>query len=486
MTSLAAVTADQIRWVLDNQERVRDDFPHLLPILEWCMHPYIAWRPRPDQPTEYDEQASALNSTARVTVILGGTGSGKTSCAACKTARYLLSKPAPREKCPFWVVGESYESVCEVCWLEKLRNFIPERAIRKVVWMDSAREWPRAVILKDLHKTGTNWVIQFKSYEQGRKKFQAASIGGWWCNEETPMSIIEEIFGRCREYDSPGWADFTPLEVKSPDWPRVYEKWSQGAAEYSHWAFYHLNTELNTALAPGWAQRFLSTIPEDMRETRRIGTFSSFRGAVFKEFRRNLHVIDPFDIPDDWRRFRGIDFGFRNPTAVVWVARDPDGRYYVYDEHYKAEQTIQFHADSIKAKRWIDFPGWMRQLYGDHHAQERHEYLQHGLHIKPARKEIMAGIEAIRRRLMVDGSGNPALFVFNTCEKLVEEIAGYRWPDGSKTRNPSDLPMDKDNHAIDALRYVIASEEFGTTGNDPEIVTPVRKREWQEQSKRFF
>lgn len=442
--------------------------------------------PRPDNVELWDEQTAALESTARVTIILGGTGSGKTTTAAVRTARYLLSKPAPREDTPFWIVGESYDLACGVCWKEKLRHFIPESAIKKISWMDQGRGHPRSVILNDIHDTGTNWTIDFKSYAQGRENFQAASIGGWWCNEEVPYSIIEEIFGRCRDYDSPGWADFTPLEVRSPEWPDIYDQAGVEGGGYEDWSFFHLNTECNDALAPGWAQKFLAKIPEDMRETRRKGVFSTFKGAVFKEFRKGIHVVKPLaEIPNDWKRRRSIDFGFRNPTAVLWGAEDRDGRWWIYDEHYEAEQTIKHHADKIKERAWPNHPLFMKELYGDHDAQDRHEYLQHGIRIKPAVKDIVAGIETVRRLMMVDRSGKPALFITSNCVNLIAEIMKYRWPDSTGTRNPSDLPVDKDNHAIDALRYMVHSDK-ASNGGTATIVTPKDLREWRAKSERYF
>jgi hypothetical protein len=35
-----------------------------------------------------------------------------------------------------------------------------------------------------------------------------------------------------------------------------------------------------------------------------------------------LHVVDPFDVPDEWRRVAGIDYGYAAPWAVEWIAQD--------------------------------------------------------------------------------------------------------------------------------------------------------------------
>lgn len=465
--------------------------PEALAIAEEAYQPIHSWAPRPNKPEEFDEQSSFVSRNyhfdgrkyvydterpIRFSCCLGGTGSGKTSAGGFKTAHHLLEIPAPRHGCPFWVIGETFELVCSVCWDEKLSKFIPKETIEHIDWYKSARNWPFAVQLKN------GWAIEFKSYAQGRRHMQARSIGGYWFNEEVPIKIVEEVQGRCRDYDSPGWADFTPIEVVSPEWPEAYDNPPEG------WEFFHLNTELNTALAPGWAQRYLSTIPADMRDTRRIGVFASYRGQVFKEWNKKLHVIEPFEIPDDWHKIRGMDFGFNNPFCCLWVARDHDGRYYVYDEHFAAERTIAWHAEQIKNRPWPENHPCIGTTWSDHDAQVRKELQVHGINTTPAKKAVHAGIELVRSMLMVHKDGKPRLYVFNHCENLIREMRAYHWPEtvgsGTMEKNAGELPVPFDDHAVDACRYALASEEWSGV----EFQKPIekQKRVWQRQAVGFF
>jgi len=450
-------------------------------VRRYAGEPLFRWRPRPDDPEEFEEQTAFMESNARFAILLGGNGSGKSEAAAAKTARYLLEKPAPRKDTPFWIIGETYTMVCSVCWVEKLEKFIPKYAIANYDWYNSVRGWPFAVVLKDLHGTGTNWVIEFKSYEQGRAKFQAASIGGYWFNEEVPISIVEETQARCREYDSPGWADFTPIEVKSPEWIDRYDNPPQG------WEFFHLNTAKNHYLAPGWFDNWIDTIPEDMRETRQLGIFASKRGQVFKEWRKNIHVIEPFEIPYDWRKIRGIDFGYHNHFCCLWGARDPDGVWYIYDEHFANEQLLSYHAEAINERPWSDHPVH-GNTWSDHDAQSRRELQNHGITCTPAKKDVHVGIEHVRKLLMLRGpEKRPRLYVFNTCKNLIREMREYHWPDalgtGNRMRDPNDLPVAFDDHAVDALRYMLYSEETGTVKFSDPIQR--QKKDWQLAGSRI-
>lgn len=448
-------------------------------LLQQLQHPIHTWTPRPDRPDLYDEQASFVRSMDKFSICLGGTGSGKTDAAAFKTAKYVLDNPPPRPDTPFWVVGESYEMVCAICWGEKLSRFLPKASIKRIAWLDEKRNWPAAVMLNN------GWTIEFRSFEQGRRKFQGRSIGGCWINEECPMVIVEEIRGRLRDYYSPMWADFTPLEVQSPEWPEAYDDPPDG------WAFFHLNTECNTALAAGWAEDYLKSIPEDMRETRRIGVFASFRGQVFKEWRNSIHVIKPFTIPSDWHRIRGIDWGYNNPTACVWLARDPDGTYYVYDEHFASEKTLDWHAREIQRRPWNTSHPCTGQTYADHNPQCIAEFQKLGIYCTNASKtSVISGIEMLRQYLAVRDNGRPRLYVFADCKNLIREMRAYHWPEGTgqgrRERNPNELPVPHDDHAVDALRYAIYTEECGRTGEwRPERFRRV-ERVWESAASPFF
>jgi len=440
--------------------------------------PLYRWRPRPDDVPEMDEQTAFCDSDARFAICLGGTGSGKTECAAAKTARYLRGTPAPRKDTPFWIIGETYEMVCSVCWVEKLEKFIPKQYIRSYDWYRSVRGWPFSVIMEDNHGTGTNWVIEFKSYEQGRRKFQAASIGGYWFNEEVPIEIVEEVQGRCREYDSPGWADFTPVEIKSDRWLDLYDQPPDG------WIFYHLNTAKNFYLSPDWFANWIKTVPEDMRETRQYGIFASRQGQVYKEWNPKVHVIEPFEIPDDWRRIRCIDFGFVNPFCCLWIARSHDGVYYVYDEHYASQKLLKWHAEQINRREWGS--PVCGNTWTDHDAQSRRELQEYGIVCTPAKKDVLAGIEHIRNLLMLH-DGKSRIYVFSNVENLIKQMRSYHWPQttgtGDRMRDPNELPWPFNDHAVDAFRYGIFSEENNLT----KFTSPIErnKKEWQVAGSRW-
>lgn len=442
-------------------------------------HPYYGFQPRPDDVNNHEEQAAfcepgyhfddALgrfvydDPAIRFKICLGGTGSGKTVGAAHKTARHVLETRPPEYGAKFWVISHTKEQVGAVCWKEKLSGMIPENEIYAIDWANTSRGFPNAVLIKhpdDYTKVG--WTIEFKSYEQGLAGFTGANIGGYWFNEEVPFSLVAEVMGRTRQWGSPGWADFTPIECRDQEWP---EKYNRPPAD---WRFYHLNSRLNYYNAPGWYESQLAHWPEDTVELRTIGKFTALHGAIFKEFRRHIHVItwDQFHeitgkrhIPREWRKIRGIDFGYANPFATLWLARNRDGTWFVYDEHYRAQTRLKDHADAINRRPWDDTEPWYGPTYSDHDPQDMFELGQYGVHCTPAKKSnTSAAIDYVRSLMMLLPNGKPQIYFLDNCHVTIKEVPAWKWREGTDMRNPREEPLDKDDHTCSALIYALYSD----------------------------
>src|SRR5699024_9988885 len=69
---------------------------------------------------------------------------------------------------------------------------------------------------------------------------------------------------------------------------------------------------------------------------------------VYCEFDPDVHVIEPFDVPEQWQDTMSIDPGLNNPLSCHWYAIDGDGVVYVVAEHYMAGRDVAYHAEEIK------------------------------------------------------------------------------------------------------------------------------------------
>lgn len=450
-------------------------------VWELACHPYYTFEPRPDNPVEFDEQAGFVDSDALVSFCVGGNGSGKTAAGAIKCARFVLEKqPPPRQDTPFWIVSDTYDQVCGVCWFEKLRTLLPPETVdhKRITWYREKRGWPYSVPLVPWPgRPGKNWVLEFKSYEQGRESMQAASIGGAWFSEQFPWEIFTEVMRGCRDYMFPGgvWAEFTPIDpVKSVDVEKLYDEPPDG------YAFYHTNTDCNTAVGEEWRDAFFATVSEEMRETRRRGAFASYEGQIYQGFNPKIHLIDGLEIPiGAWHR-RAIDWGSstEHPFVCLWGCRDATGRWFIYDEYWDNSQTKTNaeKADEVLARHRWPATAYHGTTYADPSRPDLlNEFSVRGIQMAPAANAVYQGIECVRTALKIRPSGETGLYIDRlACPQLAQQMRTYRWKRSTgKGINPQSArpePLKKDDDSVDALRYLLYSDS-SSRGQRP---TPMR------------
>lgn len=233
------------------------------------------------------------------------------------------------------------------------------------------------------------------------------------------------------------------------------------------------------------------------RKRLKDGLWVSAEGAVYEDYRYEVHVVEPFVIPSNWSRFRAIDFGYRNPFVCQWWAVDPDGRLYLYREIYMTGRTVRAHGEQIKqvesgvsASDWIEMDASAREsawrgrtsergliswTVADHDAEDRATLEEMGIITRPAEKAISRGIEKVQERLIDAGDGRARLYFFNDAlievdqalidqkkpASTIDEISGYVYPVGADGKPVKETPIDLDNHGMDAMRYAVMSVDGG-------------------------
>ena len=85
------------------------------------------------------------------------------------------------------------------------------------------------------------------------------------------------------------------------------------------------------------------------RERLLLGKWVAAEGAVYSEWQPEIHVVEPFDIPESWARLLAVDFGYVNPFVCQWWAVDGDGRMILYREVYKTRVLVEDVAEQIRA-----------------------------------------------------------------------------------------------------------------------------------------
>lgn len=232
----------------------------------------------------------------------------------------------------------------------------------------------------------------------------------------------------------------------------------------------------NIHLPPGYVEAMLDSWSKERVDREVMGSWDAFAGQVYTEFSRNTHVVKPFIIPAEWPRFVGADHGYRNPACFLWCAIDYDGNVYVYKEFYQNEWIIEEIVKgtkeggrgivSVNAKDkiegiWID-PSTKADRGKDSDFQTYLDFLPKDWSLIPANNEVETGIDRVKQYLKInEKTQKPRLFIFETCEKVIEQLTQYRYeelqPGQENVRNIKESPVKKDDHAVDALRYAIMS-----------------------------
>ena len=76
------------------------------------------------------------------------------------------------------------------------------------------------------------------------------------------------------------------------------------------------------------------------------GKFVKGGGSFFPEFERHIHVVEPFALPESWRRYYVNDYGL-DKLAGYWIALDDGGKAYVYKELWESDLVISDAATKI-------------------------------------------------------------------------------------------------------------------------------------------
>lgn len=183
-------------------------------------------------------------------------------------------------------------------------------------------------------------------------------------------------------------------------------------------------------------------------ERRYLGKFTRLEGLVYEDFDLDEHVVEPFDIPDHWLRFGGMDFGQSVATAVVCIAEDPaEHKFYVYREFFKKGILLREVAYFLNHE---ELKFCQADSQGAQNIAELQRY--YGCKgIAQADKRVMVGIERVTE-LLKQGR----LFFFRKrAENTISEMVDYHWKkqDDTRAQATKDEPVKKNDHCMDSLRY---------------------------------
>jgi hypothetical protein len=228
---------------------------------------------------------------------------------------------------------------------------------------------------------------------------------------------------------------------------------------------------------PAYVKR-LENLPEQERKAFLYGDWDVFIGQVFSEWRRDKHVVDPFEIPKGWPRWRALDWGFTKPYCVKWYTMDFDGKIVCYRELYGckkgqldvgtqetakevARHVKLLEADDGEMRGVADPACWARTGHNGPSIAE--VFINEGVVFSPADNDRMQGKMQVHLRLRgwdydlkTNTVKNPGLVFFSTCKHSIRTLPELIYDD----KKVEDVDTTIEDHCYDTDRYSLMSRPW--------------------------
>jgi hypothetical protein len=223
----------------------------------------------------------------------------------------------------------------------------------------------------------------------------------------------------------------------------------------------------------------LDNLPEKLRKAHRHGDWNVFEGQYFEEFtddinhyqdRIGTHVIDPFEIPAEWKIYRSFDFGYAKPFSVGWWALDSDGRLYRILELYGCTGDpnvgVKWHPGKIAEKireveeqhRWLKGKKIIGiadpSIWDGSRGESVEDTMEKNrVYFDKGDNKRLPGWMQVHYRLAFDDNGIPMMYSFNTCKGFIRTMPELIYD----VNDVEDVDTDGEDHIADETRYLCMS-----------------------------
>ena len=431
-----------------------------------CQVKIIDYEPQP-------HQVAFHSSPAKYRMNLGGYGSGKTTMNCAEVARHVYTTPNGQTL----ITAPKLQLVRDAV-LPELMKFFPDDVF-ETIRMSPNIEYT----FQNGHK-----IVVYASNDEGN--LRSLNLSMWYMEEssEIDVSIFIQLRTRLRRASSLIFDSETGFPIKdntkgiiasNPEsgWlvddfllisDKVYASESVNIEPYKNLKR-ESQTDYHSFLSSSRDNKYLPpTFVNDIAVGRSASWINKYidcgiesrEGAVYPEYHEV--IVDDFPIPHEWQRLYGFDFGIRDETAMIAGAiRPSDATIFLYKEYYVADKPVSYHADEINAKM-MKTNGMRHNLYlgiqadpairqrsqqtGD--TYQRYFFKRSGLWLEPANNDILAGITKVKDYMHLG-----KLKIFKSLENLKKEAQEYVFKEDVEGKI---MPVDKRNHLLDCMRYMIS------------------------------
>lgn len=209
-----------------------------------------------------------------------------------------------------------------------------------------------------------------------------------------------------------------------------------------------------------------TTTPPSIFRREWLADFDSAEGLVYDLFDEDFHIREPEPGTKFQEVLVGVDWGYADPGVFLVIGmtgHGADAQCHIIEEHYQTGRVLSWWLDLTREicaryprAKWLADPSQPASI----------ETLRRegGAAIRAGDNRIDQGVACVADKLLVrgnDGGRWSKLYVSPECTETVRELRTYRRkPDPTNRERFMDVICDKDNHAMDALRYALFSR-FG-------------------------
>lgn len=296
---------------------------------------------------------------------------------------------------------------------EKVKSITPEKGVITDIWIEEATETDRKSV-KDLYK-------RQRGGDADTPKRLTLSFN----------PILQSNWIHKEHFSSIGWAD--DQTTHTADDLTILKTW------YIH----------NRFLTPDDISDLENETDEYYLDVYTFGNWGVLGNVIF----RNWEVRDLSDMRDQFTNHRhGLDFGYGgHPAAVVATHYDNKRQtIYIYGELYERGLTNDILAEESRPLIGSDYV-----VCDSAEPKSIAELIKHGINALGAKKgkdSVNHGIQWLKQQTII---------IDTSCVHTKNELQQYKWKE-DKYGDALEVPVDKNNHIIDALRYAYEGDMIDT------------------------
>jgi len=356
----------------------------------------------------------------KLLVLYGGAGSGKSHAVA----QWLILKALQERNKHFLIVRKTLPSLRLSCWL------LVESLLREYALPFEANKSEFTIAFR-----GNTFF--FKPLDDP-EKIKSVNVNYIWAEEATELSYEDFLqlklrLRRKNEFRNQIYLTFNPVDANHWLKTKLVDAPSPEMAAL-------VTTYRNNPFLPEDYVRDLERLSEQDENYYRIYALGEW-GVLQNLIYTNWDIAEALPEMYDLQVF-GLDFGYNNPTALIEV-RMRENEAWIHEVLYRSHMTNQ------------DLVGFMRdvvsrsaQIFADSSEPQRiEEIYRAGFDVHPANKDVRAGIDKVKRY---------RLHITADSVNLLKEIRSYGWRQ-DKEGKILEEPVKFNDHAMDALRYALAS-----------------------------